>query len=201
MSAELWAKAFLAAQKAMPTITKNQKATIPTKTGGSYSYTYADLADISDAAVPVLNANGLSIAQDPVSEGNQIGVATRIYHESGHVETFGPLLLGGGSDARGAGSAVTYARRYALAAALGIVVEDDDDGARATPPEPEPVEEEVTPQVAFKIELFEEYEGDKDQALAEWERCKASIDKLEVDDDKLTKTAVKQMRKEHKDNG
>jgi len=34
--------------------------------------------------------------------------------------------------AQGAGSAVTYARRYSLCAALGIAAEDDDDGNAAT---------------------------------------------------------------------
>jgi hypothetical protein len=41
-----------------------------------------------------------------------------------------PLLLSK-NDAQGQGSAITYARRYALCAVLNLVADDDDDGARA----------------------------------------------------------------------
>lgn len=168
MSAELWAKAFLAAQREMPAIHKNQKAVIPTKAGGSYSYTYADLKDIIDLALPVLHKHGLSVSQDPVTLNNQIGVATRIYHESGHVESFGPLLLPGGQDARSAGSAVTYARRYALTAALGIAVEDDDDGARAPAPETPP-ESDISHITDAKKLVLTLADGDKIRARELWE--------------------------------
>jgi hypothetical protein len=129
-----WAEAFTAAQAELPPIGKRHEATIPTKTGGGYSYKYADLNDVLEAVRPVLNKHGLSISQSTVSEEGRIGVVTRIYHTSGHVETFGPLLLPAGGDARSAGSAITYARRYGLCAALGIAPDDDDDGAAAEPP-------------------------------------------------------------------
>lgn len=210
MSAQEWARDFVKVQLDMPPITKDSKANIPTKGGGSYSYSYADLGAIVDKAVPTLNAHGFSIAQDTVTDGNQIGVNTRIYHKSGHVEIFGPLLLPGGGDARSAGSAVTYARRYALTAALGIAVEDDDDGGRATAGaqrERERTEDVKQPEkpkrrsswAVFQSELLDEYDGDKEQARSEWERCKAALDLLETDDGDLKAADVKAMRAEHVD--
>jgi len=130
MATEEWTEAFTKAQAEIPPIPKLHEATIPTKTS-SYSYKYADLNDILEVVRPILNKHGLSIAQSTVSEEGQIGVVTRIYHTSGHVEKFGPLLLPAGGDARSAGSAITYARRYGLCAALGISPDDDDDGEAA----------------------------------------------------------------------
>jgi len=126
MSFTEWVEAFTKAQEEMPAIGKTKTADM-----GNYSYTYADLGSILEAVRPVLNKHGLSVAQSPVSDGNRVGVETRIYHEAGHVETFGPLYLPAGNNAQGAGSAVTYARRYSLTAALGLSPDDDDDGAKA----------------------------------------------------------------------
>lgn len=128
-----WIAAFLAAQGAFPPISKTKTASIKTKSGSDYSYSYADLPDILDAVQPALAANGLGIAQSVVGQLADLAVETRIYHSGGWVEVFGPLHLPGGDDARSAGSAVTYARRYALCAALGIAPDEDDDGGAATP--------------------------------------------------------------------
>ncbi len=157
-----WAEAFTEAQAELPPIAKQHEATI----GNSYSYKYADLADVLEAVRPVLNKHGLSISQSSVSEEGKIGVITRIYHTSGHVETFGPLLLPAGGDARSAGSAITYARRYGLCAALGIAPDDDDDGAAAEQPaEPPPTrtDVEVSPSDWLKtsVEAFSKWTSDE----------------------------------------
>lgn len=126
-----WAKAFVAAQSEMPEIPKTKKATIPTKSGGGYEYSYADLPAIIDAVRPVLSKHGLAFAQSVETTESAIAITTIVYHEAGGSQSFGPLLLPGGSDARGAGSAITYGRRYALCAALGIAADEDDDAATA----------------------------------------------------------------------
>ena len=85
---------------------------------------------------PILAKHGLAFAQSAVSDNGKIGVETRIYHTAGHVEYFGALYLPAGTDAKTAGGAVTYARRYSLTAALGITSDEDTDGAGAeTPPD------------------------------------------------------------------
>ena len=128
-----WAKAFVAAQSEMPEIAKSKKATIPMRSGGGYEYSYADLPAIIDAVRPILSKHGLAFAQSvETTETHDISITTRVYHAGGGVQSFGPLLLPGGNDARGAGSAITYGRRYALCAALGIAADEDDDAAGAT---------------------------------------------------------------------
>lgn len=132
MSVQEWTEAFLKAQAEFPEIDKGKTASIPTKNGGSYQYQYADLPDVLGAVRPVLNANGLAVAQVLGGDADSVSVTTRIYHASGHVEEFGPLTLPSGGTDQAAGSAVTYARRYGLAAALGIAPDEDDDGAGAS---------------------------------------------------------------------
>jgi hypothetical protein len=117
------------AQSEFPKIGKNRTANI-----GTYRYQYADLSDVLDAVTPVLSSNGLSVQQSTVTDDNgRIGVATLIIHASGQWVSFAPLYLGGGGGkAQDAGSAITYARRYSICAALGIVADEDDDGAIAS---------------------------------------------------------------------
>ena len=110
---------------------------------------YADLASVWDACRKALTDNGLSIVQfTNVSDGHDRPVlVTRLLHVSGEsVEGVTPLLMGK-QDMQALGSAITYARRYGLAAMVGISPEDDDgnaavEGTRepakvALPPKPE----------------------------------------------------------------
>ncbi len=129
MSMTDWMVAFAKAQAEFPTIPKTKTADM-----GTYSYTYADLGDIIEAVRPILTKHDLAFAQSAVTQDGKVGIETRIYHTAGHVEIFGPLYLPAGSDARAAGSAVTYARRYSLTAALGITSDEDADGAGAEAP-------------------------------------------------------------------
>ena len=90
---------------------------------------YAPLNDILNDVRPLLAKNGLSIIQSPSGDGESISVTTILYHESGEWIKSDPLVLKADkATAQGAGSAITYARRYALSAMLGISSEDDDDG-------------------------------------------------------------------------
>src|ERR1700675_1357510 len=95
---------------------------------------YADLSGIIGATEKHLSAEDLVIIQSPVGTEAQAGVTTLLLHTSGEF-ILGTLLLpatGKGKDnqikldAQTAGSAVTYARRYAYQAILGIAPEDDD---------------------------------------------------------------------------
>lgn len=125
---EEWAKAFVAAQGDLPEITKDKTVTVKTKNGQSFKYSYADLPTIVAKIRPVLAKHGLAVAQDVEIQDGRVVVSTRIYHVSGYMEKFGPVVLNGGNDAQAAGSAITYARRYALCAALNIAADEDDDG-------------------------------------------------------------------------
>ena len=96
-----------------------------------YGYKYADLANVLQIARPALNAQGIAILQDTETAGDRICVATRLVHASGQWIESEPLALvieakKGLSAAQCAGSVVTYARRYSLAAMVGLAQEDDD---------------------------------------------------------------------------
>jgi hypothetical protein len=65
-----------------------------------------------------------------VAEG-RVGITTTLIHSSGESLKFGPLAASAPVDMQKLGSAITYARRYALVAALGIAADEDDDGAAA----------------------------------------------------------------------
>lgn len=94
---------------------------------------YADLGSVWDACRDALHKNGLAVIQlsDVDASGAPV-LLTRIIHESGqHIEGRYPLVCKDPTDPQKLGSATTYARRYALAAAIGIIQEDDDGQAAA----------------------------------------------------------------------
>ena len=101
---------------------------------------YADLGAVIEAARPVMKANGLSVSQMVGGEPGTIAVETILMHESGEwLASSVSLPLAderGKSTAQVAGSIVTYLRRYALAAALGIHADEDTDGHAPAPAAP-----------------------------------------------------------------
>jgi hypothetical protein len=125
------AAALVALQGELPTVHKGKTAKVPTKNGGQYSYSYADLADVTAAVVPLLVKHGLSFTclprrcEDGVYE--LVGV---LMHEGGD-SIDGALPIRGG-DPQAIGSAITYARRYLLGCLTGVVTDDDDDAAVAS---------------------------------------------------------------------
>lgn len=124
------AAALAAFQAEMPTVHKGKTAKVATKSGGSYSYDYADLADVSAAAMPLLTKHGLSFLARPRAGERGWEVCGMLLHDSGeHVEAALPLH---GGTAQEIGSSLTYARRYLMGCLTGIVTDADDDGQAAT---------------------------------------------------------------------
>jgi hypothetical protein len=89
---------------------------------------YAPLDAIVDATRPVLLKHGLAITQAPLFMEGMAGVETTILHKSGHFTTTTLLLPLKDQSPQGVGGAITYARRYSLAAVCGLATEEDDDG-------------------------------------------------------------------------
>lgn len=88
---------------------------------------YADLESVWDAAREPLSSHGLSVVQIPGQvSGGTLKVETMLLHESGEYISGVLEIPITKQDAQGIGSAITYARRYALAAFVGIAPEDDD---------------------------------------------------------------------------
>lgn len=91
---------------------------------------YADLSSVWDACREQLVANGLTVVQFPGEMiDNRMTLTTQLSHESGEWMRSTLSIPLTKVDAQGYGSAVTYARRYALAAVVGVCPEDDDGNA------------------------------------------------------------------------
>ena len=94
---------------------------------------YASLSNILDIVTPVLVQCDLNIMQMPVDDGN---LRTVLSHVSGEMveSTFNMKITK--NDPQSMGSAITYARRYAIGAILNLNIDEDDDGNVASTPAP-----------------------------------------------------------------
>lgn len=124
-------------QSKIGSVAKDKTANIPTKAGGSYSYSYADLSSIWDAIRAPLSEAGLSVVQMPEIGDGMVFVSTLIMHTSGQwlQSTIGTRAADATPQA--IGSAITYLRRYGLGAMLGVVTDIDNDGQQP-PQRPQP---------------------------------------------------------------
>lgn len=94
---------------------------------------YVTLEGVIKSVDTAIIDTGLTWYQEPVSDNNKIGVATHIFHESGEWLAFEPFYVTPTKvDPQAQGSALTYAKRYSLAAAFGISSDIDDDGNGAS---------------------------------------------------------------------
>ncbi|HKS28947.1 MAG TPA: ERF family protein [Pyrinomonadaceae bacterium] len=95
---------------------------------------YATLAAIWDACRDALTANNLAVTQTmDFDDGHSIIVETTLMHSSGEWISGRLAMMPAKADPQGIGSAITYARRYALAAIVGVAPEDDDAEAATRP--------------------------------------------------------------------
>ena len=103
---------------------------------------YADLASVREAVSGPLAAHGLAVIQtvvprDPVAAGvpNCLGaLRTMLVHSSGQWVAGEQPIAGDWANPQKIGSAITYARRYGLAAICGIAQDDDDANVASPPP-------------------------------------------------------------------
>lgn len=128
------AAALVAALEDLTVVEKNRTVDIQLKTGARKTYGYADIADVVKLTRPTLYGHGL-VALTPIHDhGDGLACTVTILHTSGERLDLGPFPFPHGHDAQATGSMVTYHRRYALLAALGMAAgDDDDDGAAAKP--------------------------------------------------------------------
>lgn len=100
---------------------------------------FASLSQVRECVLPILNKHGLTLTQFPKGGEGMAGCVNRLMHESGEWLEEECLLPLDRLNAQGAGSAITYARRYSLQAIAGVVADEDDDGnAASAKPEPKP---------------------------------------------------------------
>ena len=140
------AEALAKAQGEMKPPKATRTAVVTMTAGGQYSYKYADLSDVLQSARDALSSNGLAVLQT-FEAGDSLLLLTTLCHSSGewmrsilpvrtqktatdksgrtYVQELKPQDLG---------SSITYMRRYALSALIGIAAEEDDDGKGAGTP-------------------------------------------------------------------
>jgi len=94
---------------------------------------FTSLLSVWESIRDPLTKNGITVWQDVVSTGGDVSVFTRLSHISGEWVEFGPLTIPliARKDAQAIGSAISYAKRYSLCAAVGVVSDEDDDGEAA----------------------------------------------------------------------
>ena len=118
-------EAMLAAQMDFPLVKKTDKNPF-------FKSTYAGLPSVLEVVLPILHAHNLYVSQSPISEEGRVGVRTTIGYINGETLTGEFTMTLAKNDPQGAGSAITYARRYALVSMLGLNVDEDDDAALAS---------------------------------------------------------------------
>lgn len=124
------AMALIAAQTEMPAVE-------PDSVNPHFESRFVSLGHLIAKVRPVLNRHDLAVTQYPSrDEDGTPTLVTILLHKSGErLESTAPLLLPK-QDPQGQGSAITYMRRYALAAVLGISDQEDDDGNGASGEKP-----------------------------------------------------------------
>lgn len=119
----------------MPKIVKKRLAKVQTKTGGEYTYPFANLEDCCETLDPHLLAHGFSYTwNSPQGSEKGIFVTCTLKHKDGHSEsaTIGPAPMdnsGGKNPVQAVGSTMWYLQRYSFCAVLGIAPRDKDTDA------------------------------------------------------------------------
>lgn len=115
---------------------KSHKVTVSLKSGGSYTYSYADLADVDKAIMKAIEKTAvdgkplltyrfeIDNGAEGVSAETVIIDAATGYEERTNRVWFKNVNVGKAQDSA---SLISYAKRYSLSAAFGIASEDDDD--------------------------------------------------------------------------
>lgn len=141
---QTFAEALALAQAELEGATKDAK-------NPHFRSNYATLASVWEAWQNVGPKHGFSILQLVRDAGERQGIQleTILLHKSGASErsvSFWPAVK---QDAQGYGSALTYARRYTLAAMVGVCPEDDDGNAAALASKNQAAEDEARFEAAF----------------------------------------------------
>lgn len=123
-------KALSAAQGEIKDIERNRKVTVRTRGGDEYSFKYATLSAIIDGIRAPMSKHGLAYTQTLEHDDGYYVLTTTLHWENQFMSSVTPIIISGGSNQE-FGSALTYMKRYALAALVGVAPDEDDDGNAA----------------------------------------------------------------------
>ena len=115
---------------------KEFKGMTPDAQNPFFKSSYITLDGILETVRPILSKHNLCVLQEATGDGEYIFVKTKLAHISGEIlETDILRMKPQKNDPQSMGSCITYAKRYQLAALLGICESVDDDGNKATYPD------------------------------------------------------------------
>lgn len=127
------AAALAAVQAELPTLDRDRTVVVEPKDPkkDTYSYSYVTLAKLTEAVLPVLSKHGLAFASLPgTGSDGKMCLHYHLLHSSGEALS-GEFPISGEGGIQMIGGRITYARRYCLAALVGVAA-DEDDEARLT---------------------------------------------------------------------
>ncbi|WP_138476194.1 ERF family protein [Dyadobacter bucti] len=184
----------------MAMLAVQSELTNPLKTAAANYGKYATLPEIRDLVTPILAKVGLYIIQNVDFDEIRPFLLTGIVHAPTQkiLSSRMPLVLDK-QTAQGMGSAITYARRYALCAMLNIAADEDDDGQAAEKPKankPAPKPEPVSPE---RLAAIIQYINDsKDNETVKKLHASAKEECMKAEDEKsynqITETANKKLK-------
>ena len=128
-----------------------------------FKSTYANLEEVIHCIRQPFADNGLSFMQFPLADEDRAGVETIILHSSGEWISNKLMLKCSKVDPQGMGSAITYARRYGLQAAVGLPSEDDDGNAATGSPKAKSLKGVTATQKGNVLALLAKADFDLDQ--------------------------------------
>lgn len=156
---------------------------------------YADLTSVWKASKEALHNNGFSVIQSPIDCDGRIGVSTLLLHKSGQwIKDKFTLGVKKQNDPQADGSSITYARRYALAAFVGVCpVDDDAEGVMMRKAKKEPANSEDLDAYIFRMEKCKTLDE-----LNAWIESNADIIKQDLSDVERGKLNAKWSHKKNK---
>lgn len=120
--------------KALVKVQAVVEGAVKDKVNPHFKNRYADLSSVWEACRKPLTDNGLAVAQVLEADGATSYLKTTLLHTSGQwIASLMPLPCDQ-RNMQALGSAITYARRYSLAAIVGVCPEDDDGNAAGEAP-------------------------------------------------------------------
>ncbi len=121
------ASALAKVQAELPKLERDRTVEVEKKSGGTYTYSYVTLANLSDAVLPLLAKHGLAFTALPgAGSDGKMAVRYQLMHESGETLA-GEFPISGEGGIQMIGGRITYARRYCLAAMVGVSADEDDE--------------------------------------------------------------------------
>lgn len=110
-----------------------------------FKSSYADLSSVWNACREPLSKNGLSVIQTMGQVDGQFTLITTLAHSSGQWMRSHVPIISEKNNAQGIGASITYMRRYALSAFVGITCDEDDDGNASVRMPERPKQNETKP--------------------------------------------------------